>query len=367
VEATIILLIIIISATAALVAILAFRKKPEHPADISGYNYAEGLNLLLAGDRTGALKKLKETVKYDSQNIDAYLKIGDIFRELGQVEKAINVHKYLTVRPNLSNKQHNLILHSLAQDYVAAKEHEKALQVIDKALELVKDVSWAYQMKLDIYESNGDWSKAFQVYKEKKRRDQSLTNDKLAYFRVQEALELLKDEKRKEAHGKFKEAIKIEPTYAPGYIYLADFYESENNQGAALETLKEFIEKVPSQSHLAFGRLKDILYEGGVYSEIENLYKEIIEKQPDNFVAHLALAEIYEKKGELDLAIAVCEQVLEKDPENIAAQKYLVRFYHQKGQDKKALKIAMELLEEPARIQHKANAFVEEYDEFNEE
>lgn len=351
-EATIILLIIILSATAALVAMLAFRKKSEHPADISGNNYADGLNLLLAGDRSGALKKLKETVKYDSKNIDAYLKIGDIFREFGQVEKAINVHKYLTVRKNLSNKQHNLIMNSLALDYIAAKEYEKALQVIDKVLEIEKSVPWAHQMKLDIYESSQDWGKAFQTYKEMKRKDSSLKGAKLAYYRVQEALELLKKEKIKEAYTKFKEAIKIDSTYAPGYIYLADLYESEKNQSAAFETLREFIDKVPAQSHLAFGRLKDILYEGGVYGEIENLYKGIIDKQPDNFVAYLALAENYEKKGELSLAIEVCEQVLARDSDNKAAQKYLVRFYHEKGQDEEALKIAIELLEEPANPNH---------------
>ncbi len=347
-EATIVLLFVILSATAALVAIFVFKKKPEHPADISSNNYAEGLNLLLAGDRSGALKKLKETVKYDSQNIDAYLKIGDIFREFGQVEKAVNVHKYLTVRTNLSNKQHNLILNSLALDYVAAKEYEKALQVTDKVLELVKDVPWAHQMKCDIYESNQEWSNAFHAYKVMGKKEGGLRNAKLAYYRVQEALELLKDDKNKEAYAKYKEAIKIEPTYAPGYIYLADLYESDNNKRAALETLREFIEKVPSQSHLAFGRLKDILFEGGVYSEIENLYKEIIAKQPDNFIAYLALAENYEKKGELDLAIEVCEKVLEREAENKAAQKYLVRFYHEKGQDEEALRIALQLLEEPS-------------------
>ncbi len=360
-EASIILLFIILSATVALVAILAFRKKPEHPAEISGNNYAEGLNLLLAGDRSGALNKFKETVKHDSRNIDAYLKIGDIFRGFEQVEKAINVHKYLTVRKNLTKKQHNLILNSLALDYIASKEYEKALQVIDNVLEIVKDVPWAHQMKFDIYESNQNWGKAFQAYKEMMRKDNTLKSTKLAYCRVQEALKLLKNEKNKEAFTKFKEAIKIDSTYAPGYIYLADFYESEGNQSAALETLREFVDKVPAQSHLAFGRLRDILFEGGIYGEIENLYKEIIDKQPDNFVAYLALAENYEKKGELNMAIEVCEQVIERDPDNKAAQKYLVRFYHEKGQDEEALKIAIQLLEEPEKPNYQSELDLTEF------
>ena len=144
---------------------------------------------------------------------------------------------------------------------------------------------------------------------------------------------------------RFREAIKIDPNCPPAYISLADAYRHEDRKEDALRTLKEFVERVPGDSYLAFEQIKDLLYEGGVYGEIENLYLEIIAKQPDSLQARLALAENYEKKGALDAAINSCLQVLEKDPQNTSAQKYLVQLYHRAGRDKDAVKMALDLID----------------------
>ncbi|RMF63454.1 MAG: tetratricopeptide repeat protein, partial [Calditrichaeota bacterium] len=78
-----------------------------------------------------------------------------------------------------------------------------------------------------------------------------------------------------------------------------------------------------------------------------------IESQPDNLAARLALAENYEKKGDLQKAIRVCKDVLERDPGNKAAKKYLVRLYHVGGQDAEALDLALALIDES--LQQKDN------------
>ncbi|MFQ5648873.1 MAG: tetratricopeptide repeat protein [bacterium] len=348
-EATVILLFIILSALAALIALLLFKKKPESPVDEAALDYAEGLNLLLCGKKDEALKKLRQTVAKDSQNIDAYLKIGDILRELGQVERAINVHKYLTVRSGLSLKQQQNILHSLAEDYRAAQQFDKALNVINKVLEQDRHVLWALEMKLALYEAKEDWPRAFQTYKDLRQKNGELKNDRLALYKVQEGLKLLKSQHEKEAQSRFKDAIKIAPNCPPGYIYLADSYIKEERKSDALSVLKQFVEKVPSQSFLAFERIKELLYEGGVYGEIENLYLDIIKTQPDNLMARLALAENYEKKGETDKAIATCLSVLEKEAENKTAKSHLVRLYHKSGDSTEALRIALELIDEASK------------------
>ncbi|HEX9652957.1 MAG TPA: tetratricopeptide repeat protein [bacterium] len=326
-----------------------FRRKPAAAFDEAAADYTDGLKLLLAGEREAALKRFREAVNKNSRNVDAYLKIGDILRELGQVERAINVHKYLTVRSGLSPKQREEIMHSLAKDYELAKEFDKGLDVLNKVLDEDKHAIWAQEMKLRLYERKEEWDNAFQTYKELRKYRGESRNGRLALYKVQEGLQLIEGGKEREARVRFKDAIKIDPNSPPAYIYLADSYRRENRNGDALQVLKEFVERVPSQSYLAFERIKDLLFEGGVFGEIENVYLEIIEIQPNNLMARLALAEIYEKKGELEKAILTCQDVLEKDASNEIAKKHLVRLYHKAGDDEKSVSQALDLIDESLR------------------
>jgi lipopolysaccharide biosynthesis regulator YciM len=346
-----VILLMLLSAAAALVGFAIFRKKPDDVVDEATADYTEGLNLMLAGKREIALKKFREAVTKDSRNVDAYLKIGDILRELGQIERAINVHRYLMVRSGLNPKQREEIFQSLAKDYQAGEEFDKALEVLDKVIEMNKSALWAQEMKLKLYEQKEEWDNAFETYRDLRKNQSESPNGRLALYKVQEGLQLIGKGKEREARSRFKDAIKIAPNSPPAYIYLADSYRREDRKSDALQVLKEFIEKVPSQSYLAFERVKQLLFEGGVFGEIENLYLELIEIQPNNLMARLALAEIYEKKGELKKAIRTCLDVLEKEPANELAKKHLVRLYHKAGDDQKSVRQALDLIDES--LKHK--------------
>lgn len=345
-DLTVVLILVILSAVAALVLVFVFKRKPFTKVEEATLDYTEGLNLLLLGRRESALNKFKEAVRKNSQLIDAYLKIGDILREMGEVRRAINVHKYLTVRTGLRPQQHLEILKGLTKDYQAAKEFDKALEVVNKILAKDKKNFWARELKLQLYEQKEEWDKAYQVCKELKKLKGEFKNGRLALYRVQEGLQLIEKGQEKEARSRFKDAIKIEPCVPPAYIYLADSYIREDRKGDALKVLKRFVEKVPEQSYLAFERIKELLYESGVYGEIENLYLELINNQPENLTVQLALSEIYEKKGELQKAIETCLDVLDKDPSNKTAKQYLVKFYHKAGKEREAVKLALDLINE---------------------
>jgi lipopolysaccharide biosynthesis regulator YciM len=342
-DATLILIFVILSAVTALFIISYFRKSPASPREDAASDYAEGLNFLLEGNSDGALKKLRSAVKKDSTNVNAYLKIGDILRQSGEVTRAINVHKYLTVRTGLTRKQKNDVLYSLASDYKEARQFDKALSVAEQVLQENSEESWARTMKLQCLEQKEEWGQAFQALREFDRK-QHKSNFRLALYRVEEGVKLMAERREKEARSRFKEAIKIAPECPPPYIHLADAYLSEERNQEALEVLRQFIERNPDQSYLAFERLKELLYQGGVYSEIENVYLEIIEQQPDNLQAHLALVENYEKKGEIEKAIDVCSEILDRDGTNQVAKKYLVQLYHRTGDDKAAVNMALELI-----------------------
>ncbi len=344
-DVSIILIFIIISAMIGLVAMLVFRKKPkENPQEQAAVDYADGLNYLLSGEKEKALVKLRAAVTKNSHNIDAYLKIGDILRELGQVERAINVHKYLTVRTGLNFKRQQNILESLTKDYVASEEYDKALGVVNKVLVENRQSVWARKMKLVIFEEKQDWIHAFETYRSTKKYINDFQPLRLSEYKMKQGEHLLEENSEKEAQLCFKEAIKIAPDNSAAYIFLADSFIRGKQKNEALKILKEFVTKNPEHSFLAFERIKELLYEAGVYGEIENLYLDILQKQPDNVLVMLALAENYEKKGEVEKAIQTSLNILEKDATNKSARKYLVRLYSRAGDKDEALKYALELI-----------------------
>ena len=90
----IILTVVVVGVAAAAVVFVrrrARKRVDEETAD------QKGLDALIAGHRDDALKHLARAVREDSRNVDAYIKLGSLLRERGQVRQAIQAHRELLV------------------------------------------------------------------------------------------------------------------------------------------------------------------------------------------------------------------------------------------------------------------------------
>ncbi|MDW7680241.1 MAG: tetratricopeptide repeat protein, partial [bacterium] len=319
-------------------------RKPKLKRDAS-FEYTTALNYLIAGEKTEALKKLRESVRYDTNNIDAYLKIGDILREQGMFDRAIKIHRGLIIRRNLSAGQKIDILESLVKDYQSAGKFERAIKAADHLVAMTKGEIWVLDIRLKLYEAAGQWDKAIDALKnlqrEKGEKDKSL----LALYLVEAGLQLTREGRERDGRLKFREAIKQDSSCPPAYLYLSDSYIRENRYNDALSELKKFITQAPQNAYLAFNRIKDILFHEGVFGQVENIFRNLLEMHPDNEPIRLALADVYERKGELNRAIDLCYAGLEKDNNSLSVKRYLVRFLPRAGKSNEALKYASELID----------------------
>lgn len=316
------------------------------PLEEAANDFAAGLNYLVGGDRALALQKFRDVVRRDTNNVDAYVKIGDILRDAGNFDRAAKVHRDLLVRTNLTQHQQLQILRSLAKDYDTAGKHELALNAVQKILAINRSDLWALDLEMQLYERLKQWDKAYESCESLGKSRGESQNAKLAYFLIQEGKQLAEQNNSKASRIKFREALKLDPLSPEAYINIADSYVHEERAEDALETLRKFIERNPAQASLVFARIKDILYTIGEFGEIENIYNSIIEEYPENKDAQLALAEIYEKKGEINRAIQLCLDVLEKDAKNKPARRMLVAYYHKKGDDRRAVDHALKYMSE---------------------
>ena len=90
------------------VYLLVSRKKSRISSSDSS-DYIKALNALIEGNMDEAIRLFYNSVRQNTENIDAYIRLGDIFRQQGKVEKAIKVHRELLVRRNLSQHSRNQI------------------------------------------------------------------------------------------------------------------------------------------------------------------------------------------------------------------------------------------------------------------
>jgi lipopolysaccharide biosynthesis regulator YciM len=306
--------------------------------------YLEAVHLLLDGKRDEALEKLKRTVWTDTDNIMAYIKLGDIFREKGFAIRASKIHRNLLLRTTLNEEETQETLHHLILDYQAADMLDKAVEMAERLVHRNKKNIEFRRLLLGLYEKKEDWDKAFfmrqSVNKWIKRGDQNI----LALYKVNAGQAIARKGSEHQGRIRFREAIKLDKQCIPAYVCLGDSYMRENRFEDALKVWKEFAEQKPGQAHLILDRLNDVLYNLGRYDELEAVCEQIIKAKPSDPGAYFKLVDIYEKQGKTKEALALCQQVFEADPESPRGRYAYVRFLKQAGRKEAAFETALEIL-----------------------
>jgi len=307
--------------------------------------YLDALHLLLEGKTDDAMEQLKRTVNEDSDNIMAYLTLGDILRDKGFPIRAAKVHRNLLLRNTLTDLQIDSILHHLIVDYRAAGMLDKAAEMAERLTQRNKKNMDAKRLLLTTYEEKGDWDKAYflrqSLNKWLKKRDHRI----LAMYRVQSGIDLTQKGAEREGRIRFREAIKLDKRCIPAYLYWGDSYRRENRNEDAYGVWLNFTKENPEWAHLAFNRLNEALYDLGRYSEMESIYQAVISKKPKDPTVYLNLIEIYKKQGNLDEAMDLCSHICETHSDSARCRLMHVQLLRLKDSESKALEEALHYLQ----------------------
>lgn len=309
------------------------KKSPEANA------YQKALEYLADGQLPQALDKFKEAVRQDTGNISAYMRLGDLLRQQGLVKNALRIHKELTLRENLTREQNLKIHKSLLLDYEAAGDLQRGILVALKIMEMNKvDNSWAAQKLVDLYVRAEKWQEAIDTIKKYFKPLGTERRKELAGYLVSQGLQKLKEGRGKEGRIKFKEAIKMYPRCSEAYYHLGKSYLEENRLEDAVRQWRKFCFEVPQEAHIVFPLLEKANFEMGKFSDVENLYIELLGLETKNLNTLLALAEFYIKKGELEKALSLLENAdskLKESPE-VTAKKVEVLYQMKMFEDASA-------------------------------
>jgi lipopolysaccharide biosynthesis regulator YciM len=304
--------------------------------------YTEGLTLILEGKDNEAIDKLRQAVHADSNNVDAYLRLADLYTKKGDTTKASAIFERLTVRRNVTVDEEKKVYLKLADYYIKTDRMQRAITLYEELLNLDRNNIVHYENLMSLYAKTERWSDCDVLLK---KVEKIQTNkSKIAEYYAEYGKKLLA-KSPEEAAKYFKQALSHNRKSVTALVQLGDYYYNKKETQLAIKIWNELLEYLPEHNYLVRGRLEQAYYDLGQYDEITNLYEKLLKKVPDDTGLYIALAQINEKKEELDSAIKVLSKIpLVKRVEPLP-QIELAKLYLKHGDTNKAKQILETLVE----------------------
>lgn len=310
-----------------------------------GDSYTQALELIVDGKLRLAVDKLKETVRTNSTNIKAYIKLVTILRAEGLYTNAIRILKDLAIRANLKQDDIILVKKNIALTYWEAGEFDKAEAYFDELISIKSQASWVVPYLLKILERKKDWTRAYELLKDNLPEADARYKYKLSVYKLMDGKATAESGQEKEARIMYKEALKIDSNNSGAYLLLGDSYLREERVPDAIKIWTDFCQKLPDKAYLVLGRIQKALYETGQYSKIEKIYEDLLQNNENNLKIIIALSEIYRKKGEYDEAYKLLQEAQKRDIDPIVVDAQIAKVLNDKGQQNEALKKAISILD----------------------
>jgi len=335
------------------------RARPEDTA------YQRALNALLAGEQEQALVELADAVREDSDNVDAYIHLGNVLRERGEPERALSMHRELTVRAGQTATQQRAVREGLVLDLIALGRPAEAVAEARSLRELDRRNGTSLHLLEKAYEAAGEWERAYEARADRYRLGGERDPEALALYRAAIGETLVRADKLDEAKHHFKEALRLRRNLPAALLRLGDIYYRNGRTERALVLWRGLADTHPDLAHLVLGRLEVAYFEKGQMSEMGRAYEEILSKNPRDARTLVALARMHVKKGDLSEAQRMLNEALEVDPQSLAARLELSNVHRRRGELARALDEMEALLrgmgESDAFVCHRCRAPSDEY------
>jgi len=146
-----------------LVATKKSAKSTKHKEGRFSPEYFKGLNYILDEKTDKAIEIFIKLSELDSETIETHLALGNLFRQRGEVDRAIRIHQNIMDKPTLTRRLHSQVLLELAIDYfklgILDRSEKLFLELVSTKIFLVEALSYL----LEIYQHENEWQKAIDI------------------------------------------------------------------------------------------------------------------------------------------------------------------------------------------------------------
>ncbi len=285
-------------------------------------HYMLGLNFLVADQIDPAIEELSKAAEAAGDALEIHLILGNLYREKGQVGRAIQEHQALLQRPNLRKLEHANVLLCLGLDYKQGGFVDRALEAFTEVLRLDPGNAYALANLEKLYEEQHQWSDAYAT-----RQKLAAAAPEAEKPRHQRILAFLEDALGEEARKggdhaaaavRFDAAIELDPATTPAYLNLGDAHYERGDAAGAIAAWESLVSAAPDRAYLAFPRLETAYATGGDTRRFPALCRRLIRENPQDWRARLALARHLSTREAPEDALELLFEALEINPHALA-------------------------------------------------
>jgi len=337
-----VIILILVALIAAYPFVRDYFKRKKAPAA----TYTEGLSLLLDGKDNEAIDKLKQAVHVDSNNVDAYLRLADLYIKKGDMTRASAIFERLTIRRNMTIEEEKKVYKNLAIYYIKTERTQRAITMYEELLNLDRNNISYYEDLLILYTKTERWRDCDDLLKKAEKIQNN--KERVAEYYADFGKKLLV-KNPEEAVKYFKQALSYNRKSVTALVQLGDYYYYKKEIELAIKIWNELLEYHPQHNYLVRSRLEQAYYDLGEYDEITSLYEKLLKKAPEDTGLYIALAQINEKKEEINTAIKILAKIPAAKRNEALPQIELAKLYLKQGDINKA-KHTLETLVEQLKI-----------------
>ena len=292
-------------------------------------HYILGLNFLVANQIDLAIEELSRAASLDADALEVHMILGNLYREKGQVGKAITVHQALLQRPRLSRLEHAYVLLCLGLDYKRGGFVDRALEAFNEVLRLDPKNEYALVNLQKLHEEQHQWTEAYDTRQRlsvladigSRPQNQAI----LAFLENEIGLEAMRRKEHAEAVRRFEAAIDLDARAVPAYLNLGDVRVAEGNEKEAAAIWEKMIQVAPDRAYLAFDRLEALAMRTGSSDRFTRLCRRLIDDNPQDWRARLALSRHLAASGQARDALELLFAALVQNPHALSIHQAIWR------------------------------------------
>jgi lipopolysaccharide biosynthesis regulator YciM len=273
--------------------------------------FFKGIQYILSNDHDLAIEEFTKSVQINSDTIETYVALGNLYRSKGNIDRAIRIRQSIILRPNIDEQIKLRALIDLGLDYRMGGLFNRALETFSKVLQNNPGELESLHTVERIYEEMKDFANAFATRQKIARLTKGDHSHILAHYQTEMGKIFQEKGDIPRARSCFEKALSIHDGCIDACLHLGDLYFEEREYKKAIAAWKKAVSAAPRLTFLAYRRLER------AYASMENLkpvelfLKECAESHADAFT-HVALGRyLYNEKNfaealrEVDNALAL--------------------------------------------------------------
>jgi lipopolysaccharide biosynthesis regulator YciM len=283
-------------------------------------HYMLGLNCLVDNQIDQAVEELTRATSSDTDALEIQMILGNLYRQKGQVGRAITVHQGLLQRPDLRPIEHAHVLLCLGLDYRHGGFIDRALETFQEVVRLDPKNRYAFVNLQKLYEDQQQWADAAAIREKIIAIDEGNEEDNrqiLGFLRNEVGETLMRAGDDTAAARTFETAIDIDARTAPAYLNLGDARERSGQTAAAIEAWEKLVQTLPDRAYLALDRLERAYQRAGVPRKFVELCERLIDQNPQDWRTRLALSRHHAAAGRHRQAFALLLAALLHNPHGL--------------------------------------------------